>query len=277
MELRVIEGGRAVKGFERPTANANVVQPNFDYEPPKKRTNAAESLKRPEDIDAVVEYLVSHKRYRDNLIFVMGINFGLRCGDLLTLRYGNIIDENMRYRREVKVQEQKTKKRREKKGGVQATYRTVYLNDAVMDAFDLYCGGRDIDLNDYLFQSHSNNNSEAFYEVLKENGKSVKRYPGAAIGVGSVERMLKKVINEELGIDVRAGTHLLRKTFGYHVWRSAPDKNEAIDFLQKVLGHSSRASTMAYIGITAEDVRKTCEGLNLGAMTESKYMGRRFA
>ena len=227
------------KSIRRPQVML-VQDDSFQDNTPGLRSKAAEPIKRIEDIQAISNYLVQEKRYRDNLLFVAGINFGLRCGDLLQLKVGNVITEDgQSYKEEVIIREQKTNK-----------IRRVYLNDAVMDALDLYLSSMaEVSLNDYLFRSNSNRN---------KNNKPIAVY--------SVERMLKEVINEKLNIDVQASTHCLRKTFGYHVLMGASDRTRALEFLQKIFGHSSSAITLRYIGITDEEIRETYQGLNLGKM-----------
>lgn len=235
----------------------------FVDETPTKKKNAAEPIKDAKDIYRVRNYFIDNGRLRDNLIFIMGINFGLRCGDLLRLKIGHILNTDTSFKQEITIKEEKTDK-----------FRTCYMNDAVMDAAELYlCSlGSEIDLNSFLFKSRSNNNSPAYYETMENmvtlTGKplKVKRAEDASITVFSVERMLKKVINEELGINIHAGTHLLRKTFAYHMIMSAPDRSRAIEFLQKILGHSSQSITLAYAGITSEEIKTTCQNLNLGGM-----------
>lgn len=250
------EANAAGLRFRRPVP-VQIKDEAFVDEAPAKRKNKPEPLKNADDINRITGYLVENKRYRDNLLFVMGINFGLRCGDLLRIKVGHILDSDGSFRAEVRIQEEKTKK-----------VRTCYMNDSIMDAAELYflSKGNVIDLNDYLFTSQSNNNTEAYYETLSGTESiEVKRNVNAPITVYSVERMLKKTINEELGIKVHAGTHLLRKTFAYHVIMGAPDRTRAVEFLQKIFGHASQSITLAYIGITDDEVRTTCQGLNLGS------------
>ena len=50
-----------------------------------------------------------------------------------------------------------------------------------------------------------------------------------------------------MGIE-HTGTHSLRKTFGYHLYKQTKD----IALLQKVLNHSSQDVTLRYIGVTQE-------------------------
>ena len=226
-----------------------------------KRKYAAEPLKKVEDIDAVKEWMLSHEEYRNNLIFTMGINFGLRCGDLLTIRIGDILDPNCCFRQEIVLREQKTGKERK-----------VFMNDATMDAAALYLSSIKTPLNPnaYLFQSESNNNTTQFYEGLKENCNTC-RGEDSHISRQATENMLKRVINQELGINVHAGTHLMRKTFAYHLIMNAPDRSRAIEFLQKAFGHSSQSITLAYAGITDEEIMNTCQNLNLGYGKEVYY------
>lgn len=209
---------------------------------PKKKKEAAEPLKKVEDIIKVSDYLVKEGRYRDNLIFVLGINLGLRCGDLSHLKVGHLLEDNgSAYRSEFTIQEEKTSK-----------YRKLYLNESIYDAADLYLSSvGTVNLNDYLFKCESN------------RGKNLNQ----PLSVRSIERMLKEVINDKCGIEIHASTHCLRKTFAYHVIQSAPDRERAIEFLQKILGHSSQSITLRYAGITDDEVMATYQGLNLGRRT----------
>ena len=219
-------------------ASVQVTGAAFDAELPEKKKEAADPIKSLEDIQRISQYLIEKDRYRDNLLFVAGINLGLRCGDLLQLKVGHILTEDgTAYRDKVVIREQKTKKIRE-----------AYLNDAICDAADLYfAGAGTVDLNDYLFKSQCNR----------------VKSKGTPMTVRSVERLLKEIINDECGIDVHASTHTLRKTFSYHILMNAPDRTRAVEFLMKILGHSSPAVTLAYAGITKDEIEASYKNLNL--------------
>lgn len=216
----------------------------FEEEVPEKKKEAAEPIKSLEDIQYISQYLIQNGRYRDNLLFVAGINFGLRCGDLLQLKVGHLLTEDgTAYRDKIVIREQKTKKIRE-----------AYLNDAICDAADLYFGAAGtVDLNDYLFKSQCNR----------------VKSKGAPMTVRSVERLLKTIINEECGLDVHASTHTLRKTFSYHILMNAPDRTRAVEFLMKILGHSSPSVTLAYAGITKDEIEQSYKNLNLAKDTSA--------
>lgn len=69
--------------------------------------HAAEPIKSLDDIYAISEFLISQKRYRDNMLFIVGINFGLRVSDLRMLRFSNLINDNFTFRDNFPVYEKK--------------------------------------------------------------------------------------------------------------------------------------------------------------------------
>lgn len=224
----------------RPTATVVQVTSAFQDPATAKRSKPADPIKSIDDILAVQSYLVSNKRWRDNLLFTMGINVGLRCNDLLHMKIGHVLnDDGCSYKSEATIIEEKTGKR-----------RLIFFNDAVYDALDLFFANTKspVDLNDYLFKAEGNRG--------KNSGEPLQRR--------SVERILKEVINDKCHIDVHASTHCLRKTFAFHVIMSAPDRSRAIEFLQKIFGHDSQATTLYYAGITDMEIASTYQALNLG-------------
>ena len=57
--------------------------------------HTSDPIKSMEDIDRISEFLISSGRFRDNMLFIVGINFGLRISDLRQLRFSNLINENL--------------------------------------------------------------------------------------------------------------------------------------------------------------------------------------
>ena len=226
-------------GLARPVT-VNLTSDVFLNDVPQKIDHAAEPIKDINNIIKIQEYLVSTGRYRDNLLFTMGINIGLRCVDLLEIKVGNLVNsDGTGFLDKTVVREQKTQK-----------LRTIYWNDAVYDAAELYFDHiGECSLNDYLFRCEGN------------RGKN----SGKPMNVSSVERILKEVINDKLHLDIRASTHCLRKTFAYHMICSAPDRSRAIEFLQKILGHSRPSITLRYAGITDDEIETAYKQLNLGS------------
>ena len=65
------------------------------------------------------------------------------------------------------------------------------------------------------------------------------------------------LVGEEL--DIRLGTHSMRKTRGYHLYQKTQD----ITRVMKMLRHSSESTTLSYIGITQEDIDRDFVELEL--------------
>ena len=274
----------------KPTPTISFIRPlpikidhSVEFVPSVEETkHAAEPIKNPEDLNRVSNYLISTGDYRFNLLFVMGCNFGLRCGDLLRTRIGDILKSEHEFQSIVRVEEEKTdkfeeaivtnengddvaKKIKTKKGNI----RVCYMNDAVMDAATLYFNdlasksNEVTDLNDYLFTSQSNNNSKAYYDTLLATGKNPRRSVNKPLTVQSVNKKLKHVINDVLGMDIQVSSHTMRKSFAYQILMNAEDRTRALERLQIILGHRSISSTLHYIGVTDDEIRETCQNLNL--------------
>ena len=56
--------------------------------------HTSEPIKDMTDILRISEFLIQEKRFRDNMLFIVGINFGLRVSDLRKLRFSHLINEN---------------------------------------------------------------------------------------------------------------------------------------------------------------------------------------
>ena len=209
--------------------------------------HAADPLKNVEDIEKLSHYFISNGRYRDNMLLIVGINFGLRVSDLLRLRFSHLIDENLVFKRTFPILEKKTENTRKQKKN-----RYITINDAVIDAVTLYLEHNRCRLDHYLFRSESNNGKDSNRPMDRTN----------------VNRMLKEAALA-VGITAKMSSHTLRKTFGYHQMAMSNNDPRKLLLLQKIFGHSSSAQTMDYIGITTEEIEAAYLGLNLGLNKET--------
>ncbi len=207
--------------------------------------HTAEPIKSIEDIDRISGYLIANGRYRDNMLFIVGINFGLRVSDLLQLRFSQLINEDCTFKTTFPVLEKKTKNTRKVKRN-----RYISINDAVMDAVTLYLQHTKCKLDDYMFRSESNRGGN--------QNKPMSRM--------SVDRILKEIA-DTLCLDNKMATHTLRKTFAYHQMLMSNNDPRKLLLLQKIFGHSSAAQTLDYIGITTEEIEDAYMKLNLGGRT----------
>lgn len=210
--------------------------------------HAAEPIKSMDDIFKISRYLIAEKRYRDNMLFIVGINFGLRVSDLRMLRFCNLINDNLTFKDSFAVFEKKTRNTRKRKKN-----RYITINHAVVEAVTLYLENTpDVSLSDYMFRSVSNNS------VKTNNPLSIK----------SIDRILKGFATD-LDLNVKMSTHTLRKTFCYHQMVMSHNDSRKLLLLQKMLNHSSPAQTLDYIGITAEEIDEAYKQLNLGSTTHN--------
>ena len=178
------------------------------------------------------------------MLFIVGINFGLRVGDLRSLRFSHIINDNLTFKDRLAILEQKTKNTRKHKRN-----RYITINLAVMEAVTMYLEHTpDVKLSDYMFRSQSNRGSNENVPISRM----------------SVDRILKGIA-KEVGLNMKVSTHTLRKTFAYHQMAMSGNDPRKLLLLQKILGHSSVSQTLDYIGITKEEIDEAYKALNLGS------------
>jgi len=178
-----------------------------------------EPIRNKKQIDALKKYLRG-QNIRDYLLFVLGINSGLRISDLLKLTIEDVQGQDR-----ISIREQKTGKAKD-----------FPLSDACKKAIHEYLKSTNIKAG-CLFASRKGNKPITrvhAYRILNEAAQRV-------------------------GIKEAVGTHTLRKTFGYHAYQNGVD----ITRIQKLLNHSAPSVTLAYIGITKEELDNVYITLNL--------------
>ena len=89
--------------------------------------NFVEPIRDRKKIAQIKNQLRGQRRYRDLLLFVVGINTALRISDLLELRAEHFFDDHQRIRQRFWIKEQKKGKRQE-----------VVINDSIQEALEEY-------------------------------------------------------------------------------------------------------------------------------------------
>lgn len=171
---------------------------------------------------------------RNKMIFLIGINLGLRASDLCDLKYSFFMNEDGTFKDSNKLKPKKTKKT----GKFVPLHFNRTIKKAITDYIEKYPFK---DMDEYLFKSRK----------------------GGAISEPTLWEIMNKTAIEA-GIERNIGSHSLRKTFGYWIWHNAEDKNGALITLQSIFNHSSPAVTSKYIGLTNEEIGETFNNLNLG-------------
>lgn len=172
---------------------------------------------------------------RNKMLFLIGINIGIRASDLCNLKYSFFMNDDGTFKDGYSLQPKKTRK--------QKKFVKLYFNQVVQKAITDYIKEYPIsELDEYLFKS-------------RKGGKSIG------------EQTLWDIMNKnaiEAGIKQNIGSHSLRKTFGYHIWHNAKDKEKSLVLLMAIFNHSSVATTKKYIGIMDEEIEDVFNELNLG-------------
>lgn len=185
-------------------------------------------IRNRKQIDSIKKILKA-TNLRDYCLFTLGINSGLRISDLLILKINDVIDSGGKMQERISIREKKTNKTKD-----------FPISDVASNAIREYLKTRIYELDEPLFISQK-----------QKNGKS------------SLQRQqAHKIIHDAaraVGIKDKIGTHTLRKTFGYHAYKSGVP----VEKIQKLFNHSTPGITLRYIGITQEDLDTIYLNLNL--------------
>ena len=185
-----------------------------------------EPIRDRKKIEAMKHYL-QKRSPRDYTLFCLGINSGLRVSDLLALKVSDVVtvqNGQPMIKPRIEIKEKKTGKVKD----FPLNPRTYQLlNDYAVNMYS----------HRWLFSSRLGN-----YPIDRVQAWRIISAAARAVGIAD-----------------RIGTHTLRKTFGYWAFKLGHD----ITVIQKLLNHSSPGTTLAYIGITKEDLDDVYLSLNL--------------
>lgn len=168
--------------------------------------------------------ILRKKSKRDYLLFVLGINTGLRISELLSLKISDVWD-GKKPKEFLFVEAEEGEK------------KAIYLNSKVRNALNDYLSNIVFHDTDFLFKSQKDDkpiSRQQAYRIINH----------AARAAGIVEKI---------------GTHTLRKTFGYHAFK----KGISISIIKDRFNHATPAETLRYININEIDETKLKVDVNL--------------
>lgn len=169
---------------------------------------------------------------RDEALFVMGINSALRISDMLALTLGDVLGDRGKLLDAIELKEQKTGK-----------VKRFPINKSIREALAVYLKERGV-------FDHAGDPDRLAPLFLSRKGGALSRWRA---------RRILSDAGEAVGLD-SIGTHSLRKTFGYHVYKRSGGN---LGLVQKLLNHSSSGDTLRYIGIDREQMDDAYLELNL--------------
>lgn len=198
----------------------------------QKVYKTVQPIRSKKDREKLSNYFRS-KNLRDYALFEFGIKVGRRISDLVKLNVEDVtyLDERGRFcmSERLIIQEQKTGK-----------FSTLYINEIAQRALSKYLKQR------IKFTPLEDLMTQPLFKSRKHGSNGECR-------LGSIQawRILNNAA-QACGLDYKIGTHSLRKTFGYVLYR----QGVSIELIQKIFNHSSQDITLAYIGIMQDDIDK---------------------
>jgi integrase len=184
-----------------------------------------EPIRNKHQIRELMAYYLNLGQIRNYVLIMLSLRTALRISDILRLRWDDVYDfKSRRIRKNITITEKKTGKA-----------KTIALHTDIINA-----------LKRYLYAAKPG-------VFLIENPRT-----GKAISRIQAYRLIRSAA-EALAFESRVSCHSLRKTFGYHAWKSGA--SPAV--IMEIYNHSSLAVTRRYLGVTQDDKNEVYLSLEL--------------
>jgi integrase len=185
-----------------------------------------EPIRNKKQVRELAEHYLDRGQLRNHVLVVLGVHTALRISDLLRLTWDDVYDfENRRIRTSVTITEKKTRKA-----------KTFALNKDAVRALTLFA-----------------------VQVARQGAFLIENtHTKKAISRIQAYRIIRAAA-ENLKLPTRVSCHSLRKTFGYHAWKSGV--SPAV--IMEIYNHSSLNVTRRYLGVTQDDKNAVYMGLRL--------------
>lgn len=206
---------------------------------PQSEERWVDPIRDKADVERCIEYLklkvrMAHKKNekftskRNLMLFVVGINIGLRVSDLSALRWSNFFESDMQTFKDARnKQEQKTHKQ-----------KLVVPNNSIQKVVSWY-----------LQETGTKPKADEYVFLRYGSQDPIKR---------DVVENIMKDLQHHLKLKGNYNTHSLRKTNAYqkYMMLTAAGDPLALPKVQKSLNHRNAIDTLRYLGITREDTIK---------------------
>lgn len=196
-----------------------------------------------EDIPKWKEYFLSAKSHqktklRDYTYFMLAINTGRRCGDLISLKIGDVLDSDGNIKDHLIIQEQKTHKA--SKTLIHPEVKKILLE--YLKSMDV------IDLSGWLFPAPRKRQADGTPDHIPYI---------------TMEKMMTRA-EERLQTGVHIGTHSLRKTLVNHWLNETEEGHEynTIVMARDFYLHEDISTTLNYIGNSQRVIDQNIKDIN---------------
>jgi integrase len=180
------------------------------------------------DFISLITRLEKDKEYKFCLLVSIGVFTGLRISDLLTLKYSDILEDDV-----FLITEKKTKKERSIK--VNSTLKEIVQR--------IYYKSEISNLNEFIF---------------------LNKFGTKCIDKSYVNVKLKELlVKYRIRVKGNVSTHTFRKTLGRRVVEVNNYSSESLVLLMELFGHSNMGITKRYLGITKDEIHNVYDCLTL--------------
>lgn len=168
----------------------------------------------------LLQKLERDNRFKFQLLFAIGCYSGLRIGDLLKLRWIDLLNQES-----IELVEGKTKKSRK-----------IRLNPALIEIITrLHSKMNILDDNQLLFVNKTRTKAVNIQYINRE--------------LKTIARLYKLPMPEN-----SISSHLFRKTLGRHVWEVSNYSEKSLLLLGELFNHSSIRITKIYLGLKDDEI-----------------------
>ena len=160
-------------------------------------------------------------RFRNFVIFILGVNLPHKMNDFLSLRYCDLFDKGN------KLRSVELKLNRFRKDEI----IEIPLKDIVKKSILAYV--------QYNGWSYNSNADDPLFQTREHQ----------IVSSNTWWRILNSAI-DAVGIKKNVGTESLRKTYGLNIYSRATDKLSALQFLGEIFGHEREGTIIKYLNLT---------------------------
>lgn len=177
-----------------------------------------------EDMTKIYNYLIENKKWNLYLLFVMNYNFGRRIGDILSVKWCDLFNENWKVKKFWEIKEEKTKKSID-----------IKINNSVKYALKVFFE------NETAFEKTEKTYTDYVFRQLRGTHK------GKVITQSGYTKALIK-IGEELKLDKRLRSHGFRRGAFTNMLESHPNDPKAKTIIMGLGNWSNEGMMTHYIG-----------------------------
>ena len=186
---------------------------------------STEPIRDREQVAQLLMYYSNKGQARNHLLITLCLHTALRVSDVLNLKIGDVYDFEKRcIRSSITITEKKTGKT-----------KTIALHENITNALSAY------------FSSEMPN--IAYMSGKPNTPLILNKRTNKALSRTQTYRLIRNAA-EEIGLPQRVSCHSLRKTFGYHAWKSGISPV----VIMEIFNHSSLKITQRYLGIQQDDI-----------------------